>query len=80
MKKQKQPSDVRGHFTGCVNFVKCPICYGCRAYRSDIPDCQECMKNSKRDICNTNLHKSDVIANMVLKEKIKIDNVEFKSK
>jgi hypothetical protein len=78
--KQKTPDDVRGFKVKCVNFVKCPMCYGCRNYRSIDLDCAKCMENKKINVCNTNLHKSDLIAKMIMKDKIKLpDDVQFKS-
>lgn len=80
MKPQKQQSDVRGVQIKCVNFIGCPMCYGCRNYNSADPDCAECTVNRKKNICNTNTHRSDLISKMVLRNRIVVDNIEFKSK
>lgn len=80
MQKQKQASDVRGAQIKCVNFVSCPMCYGCRSYRSTDPDCKECESNRKLNICNTNTHRSDLISKMVLRNRFKVQDVQFKSR
>lgn len=77
---QKQPSDVLGFRSSCVNFIQCPICYGCRNYRDEDPDCANCTIHKKRDICDTKKHRADLISKMVLRPRIKIPNIEFKSK
>lgn len=77
---QKKPSDVLGFRMRCTSFQACPMCYGCRNYRSDIPECQQCTVRRKRDICDTSRHRDDLIAKMVLRPSMKVDKVEFKSK
>lgn len=79
--KPKTVHDVRGSQIKCVNFQKCPLCYGCRRYSSVDPECAICIENKKTNICKTDLHKADVTAKMILKENIKLDGkIEFKSK
>ena len=77
--RQKKPSDVLGAKMMCTSFQQCPLCYGCRSYRTDIPECQKCAVNRKKNICDTNKHKADLISKMVLRPSMKIDNVKFKS-
>lgn len=77
---QKKPSDVRGVEIKCTAFCACPMCYGCRNFRSDSPDCQLCLPEKKKNICDTTRHKTKVVANMVTKSRIRIDNITFNSK
>lgn len=82
MRKPKTPEDVRGYRTKCVNYVQCPICYGCRNYNNQDSDCSKCIEeNSKRNICNLKLHRSDLIAKMVTHSSLKIkdEQITFKS-
>ena len=76
----KTPSHVTGVKVQCVNYIKCPLCYGCRNYREIDPDCLRCTTNRKRDICNTNKHKTELIAKMILRPKIRFDEpITFKN-
>lgn len=77
----KQPNQVRGNRIKCPKFIQCPLCYGCRAYSSHDLDCIECVsENKKKNICNKDLHKDDVITNFITKDKIKIEeSITFKS-
>lgn len=79
--KQKSVKDVRGYQINCVNFQKCPLCYGCRRYSSIDPECQICLsENKKYNICNTNLHRDEVTARMITKENILLPgSLNFKS-
>ena len=79
-KKPKTVNDVRGAREKCINFQSCPLCYGCRRYSSADPDCQQCLlENKKFNICNKDLHKDDIVAKMITKNNIEINNIEFKS-
>ena len=74
----KQSSSVRGNKEHCINYAACPICYGCRAYDSRDPDCQECrqedeLRGKKYNICNKDLHESWKVNKLISKNKIKID-------
>ena len=74
MQQPKQPSHVRGNRIGCPKFSMCPLCYGCRSYSSHDLECQECVsENKKKNICNKELHKDDVVANFITKNQLKID-------
>jgi hypothetical protein len=76
----KTPHDVLGVKKRCINYIKCPLCYGCRNYRGIDPSCAECARNKKDNICNTDKHKPDLIAQFITKDRIKITKqVEFKS-
>ena len=80
----KQPNQVRGNRIGCINFQICPVCYGCRAYDSRDPECKICKEEgemSKRNfnVCNTQIHESWKINNLISKNIIKIKNIEFKN-
>lgn len=69
--KQKTVHDVRGSRIKCVNYQKCPLCYGCRRYSSIDPECQICLlENKKQNICNINLHRDEVTAKMITKANI----------
>lgn len=76
---QKQPSDVRGVQIKCTMFAACPMCYGCRNFRSDSPDCQECLPEKKKNICKTDTHRSDLVNKMMSKNRIKLNGIQFKS-
>jgi hypothetical protein len=79
--KQKSPGDVRGKRIKCVNFIQCPMCYGCRNSKDDDPECIKCNINKKLNVCNTQLHKTDLIAKMIKRDTIKIDEpVIFKNR
>lgn len=81
MAKAKSPSDVRGAKIRCINYEKCPICYGCRNYNSIDPECAKCATKRKYNICDTIKHKSDIIANFISRPQINLsESVEFKSK
>ena len=83
MQKQKTPHDVRGFQMKCVNYIQCPICYGCRNYNDYDPECIKCRDESaKINLCNTRLHKSDLVNKMVIHSKIndfKDNQIQFKS-
>lgn len=86
MKKQKTPQDVRGFQIRCVNFVQCPICYGCRNFDFRDMECLICKKDSKMNLCNTKTHKPDLVAKMLTrnvvdfgKSKDKNETINFKS-
>lgn len=70
----KQKSDVRGYQTYCVNFVGCPICYGCRNYVEGNSECEECAKDFKKNICNTKKHTSQILSKMFYRNKIKLND------
>lgn len=73
MMKSKNPHDVRGRKIDCARFEACPLCYGCRAYNSRFIKCHKCRtENKKLNICNTQLHRADLIAKMITKEVIKV--------
>ena len=74
----KSPKDVLGFQINCPSYTMCPLCYGCRNYRSDLDECKKCATNFKQNICNTKLHKSNLIAKMILKNEIEIkEKVNF---
>lgn len=74
----KQPNHVLGNKISCPNFTQCPICYGCRSYSSSMIECEKCLENKKRDVCNTALHRSDLIEKLVSKNNIIVDkNYQF---
>lgn len=80
MGKQKQPEDVLGYRKRCLNYIKCPVCYGCRNYRTTDPDCETCKKSPKINICNTEIHKPGPISQLVPRPRIKLENgTTFKS-
>lgn len=59
----KQPSLVRGNQIYCINYSKCPLCYGCRSYDSRDPECVLCKQEDTQrgknyNICKTNLHEA----------------------
>lgn len=75
--KPKRIYDVRGYKTKCINFQSCPLCYGCRRYSTVDPECIKCATNKKTNICNTDLHKSDLIGKMITKNTIVLDKFDF---
>lgn len=80
IKEAKQPNHVLGKKTNCANFSQCPICYGCRSYSTSDIACEKCTVNKKRDVCNTALHRSDLIEKLISKDKIEItEEVTFVS-
>ena len=40
--RNKTYHDVRGSKIKCINYQKCPLCYGCRRYSSIDPECRKC--------------------------------------
>lgn len=80
-RKPKTYHDVRGSKIKCVNYQKCPLCYGCRRYSSTDPECQICLtENKKNNICNVNLHRDEVTSKMITKENINLQcTLTFKS-
>lgn len=75
VKKPKTIHDVRGKRIKCINYVSCPLCYGCRNYNSAYENCSKCInENKKNNICNTELHKADLISQMISKTTIKLSN------
>lgn len=73
MMKQKSPHDVYGWQHDCPNFQQCPVCYGCRNYDSSVVKCYErCGGNMKKNVCNTQRHKDNLIAKLLTKETIHI--------
>lgn len=81
MGKQKTVADVRGFKIKCKYFVKCPLCYGCRNYNSKYLECEECRReNAKKNLCNKELHKDELISKMIIKDRIKLtEKVDFKN-
>lgn len=77
LKEAKQPNHVLGKKMNCPNFNQCPICYGCRSYTTTFVECEKCIANKKRDVCNTELHKSDLIEKLIRKDEIKFDKAKF---
>lgn len=80
----KQPNQVRGNKIGCINYQMCPVCYGCRAYDNRDEDCVICFAEGKDgsnrnfNVCNTQLHESWKINNMVTRNKVHVENeLEF---
>jgi len=69
----KTPNSVRGVQINCHNYIKCPLCYGCRNYNHEDSQCLECAKDAKNNICNTKKHRADLITKFITKESIKIN-------
>ena len=54
--RNKTYHDVRGSKIKCINYQKCPLCYGCRRYSSIDPECRKCYEENKKfNICNKDL-------------------------
>lgn len=68
--KQKTVQDVLGYQIRCPNYIKCPLCYGCRNYNPKYLKCSKCYRNKRNNICDTNKHKEKLIAKMITKENI----------
>lgn len=81
IQEPKQPNHVRGNRVKCIKFIQCPLCYGCRAYSTHDLDCLNCVEeNKKKNICNKELHKDDIISKFITKNKIEInEQIIFKS-
>ena len=80
IKKPKQPADVLGNLERCPKFIQCPLCYGCRSYDSSDLDCIKCTTNKKFNVCNTELHKNDIVARFITKTQYSINgDIEIKS-
>lgn len=81
MREAKTPSKVRGNRVGCMKFIQCPLCYGCRAYSTHDIECSECaLENKKENICNTELHKTKLIGDFVGKRSIEVsESISFRS-
>lgn len=78
MQKQKTPHDVRGFQIKCVNYVQCPICYGCRNYNARDPECIKCKEyNAKKNLCNVKLHRNDLIARMLTTSTLDMRNTKI---
>lgn len=72
IKESKQPNHVLGFKERCPKFIQCPICYGCRSYSTHDIDCEKCAVNKKRDVCNKELHRDDLIEKLISKDVIKM--------
>lgn len=70
--KQKTRYDVWGVQNNCPDYQECPLCYGCRNYDSSYVKCQNCEEDRKKNICNRELHRPDLLARMITREKIVI--------
>lgn len=79
MQEPKQPNQVRGNRINCPKFVQCPLCYGCRNYSSHDLECIACKEeNFKKNVCNKKLHKDDLIAKFITKNKVELkEQIEF---
>lgn len=73
MMKAKSPQDVYGYQSQCPNFQQCPLCFGCRNYDISVVKCVEnCGTDKKKNVCNTEKHKAELVAKFITKEAIKI--------
>lgn len=77
IKESKQPNHVLGKKTNCPNFTQCAICFGCRSYSTSVIECEKCTVNRKRDICNRELHRADLVNKLISKNEIKFDEAIF---
>lgn len=79
MNPNKQPNKVRGNRINCSKFIQCPLCYGCRAYSSHDLECNQCKEeNFKYNVCNKKLHKDDLIAKFITKNKVEFtEEIKF---
>ena len=69
MRIAKTPNSVLGRKINCINYQMCPLCYGCRRFSKNDPDCIECAADTKTNICNTNKHTEDIISRFITKQK-----------
>ena len=76
MKKQKTPQDVRGYKYRCINFIQCPVCYGCRNFDFRDAECLVCQEDSKLNLCTNKLHRPDLLSRMILRPIVKLDAEE----
>lgn len=75
MKEAKQPSHVKGYKERCINYSMCPLCYGCRSYSSSDLNCKQCEEDRKNNICDTKLHRADLIEKMISKTVIIVNDI-----
>lgn len=69
----KTKEDALGYRIDCINYVSCPLCYGCKNYSSAIIECEKCAaENPQMNICNNNLHSAKNISKMVKRMRITI--------
>ena len=73
MMAQKTKDDVAGYAYKCPDYEQCPLCYGCRNYNEKYLLCVElCGEDMKKNVCNTQRHKDNLIAKMITRETIEI--------
>jgi len=73
----KKPSDVQGYIINCIDFEPCPLCYGCRNYRTYMIKCvNRCSGNLKKDTCKTSLHTESILGRMIRRESYIIQTQE----
>lgn len=63
--KIKTAHSAAGARKMCPNFKPCPLCYGCRNYSSKYIECDDCAKDIKYNVCNTNKHNAKVLGIMI---------------
>ena len=75
MVSPKVKSDVWGYANACPNFIQCSFCYGCRNFDVSNEECvTHCGDDRKKNVCNKQKHRADVIAKFVHREPIIIGN------
>lgn len=73
MRQRKNKNSSLGARNNCINFSLCPFCYGCRNYNSSDIKCEECYNDNKKfNICNTELHKAELISQFIKKTVIEL--------
>lgn len=72
MKTDKTRNDVLGVKLNCMNYIECPVCYGCRNYNSSDMNCDKCAQDPKNNICNISKHQTEPIARLITRTTINI--------
>lgn len=75
--KSKEPKDVLGYQINCPDYQQCPLCYGCRSYDPSYYKCVNlCGRNIKHNVCKTDKHKENLLAKMIKRTIIHINDEE----
>lgn len=76
--RPKTVHNVRGYQIGCINFQKCPLCFGCRRFNTADPECKICLENKKQNICKVDLHRDEITSRMITKGNLHLpEKLEF---
>lgn len=51
---------ANGAIFNCPEYIKCPVCYGCRNYNPSYRACRE-LCGEKKDSCDTKRHQANLL-------------------